>query len=307
MLASALGKMSLQVKMTAELISACESGDVELVGRALLAGADSHGGDLDEDEDDEPPLHVACRAGHLEVAKLLCAEGRVRVDAEAGDGQTPLHCACLGGKQPVAEWLVESGLSVSVTNDDGWTPLLCAAVNGHGDCVRWLLAQGAPPDAMNNDGKCAADLARLRGFTQLATILDDAMTQASTALRGERRASGVGEGEADGTELPEHMVCPLTKKLMRDPVCTLEGQLFERAAIEGWLETKGAISPITGAPLASTMLIPVPALREEIRAWEETHGGAGRGAEYAKVEYFAERRMMMDPLGLRRPPEVSRG
>ena len=273
--------MSLEVEMTAELIRACESGDVEMASRALSAGADVHGGDLDED--DEPPLHVACRAGHLDIAKLLCAEGRVRVDAEAGDGQTPLHCACLGGKLPVAQWLVESGTSISVTNDDGWSPLLSAAVNGHDECVRWLLAQGAPPDAINTDGRSAADLARLRGFHPLADLLDEAMTQvlASAALRAvsERRASDVGEGEADGTELPEHMVCPLTKKLMQDPVCTLEGQLYEREAIEGWLSTKGAVSPVTGAPLASTILIPVPALREEIRAWEETHGGGGGGVE----------------------------
>ena len=263
--------------MTAELISACAHGDVELAGRALSAGAEAHGGELDEDN--EPPLHVACRGGHLDIAQLLCAKGRVRVDAEAGDGQTPLHCACLGGKQPVAEWLVESGASVSVTNDDGWTPLLCAAVNGHDECVRWLLAQGAAPETINNDGRSAADLARLRGFHTLADLLDEAVTQvmAGAALRavGERRASDVSEIEADGAELPEHMVCPLTKKLMQDPVCTLEGQLYEREAIARWLSTKGPVSPLTSAPLASTMLIPVPALREEICAWETAHGGGG--------------------------------
>jgi len=47
-------------------------------------------------------------------------------------------------------------------------------------------------------------------------------------------------------------------------VCTVDGQTYERAAIETWLE-QHATSPVTGAPLASKALVPNLALRDAIR------------------------------------------
>lgn len=48
---------------------------------------------------------------------------------------------------------------------------------------------------------------------------------------------------------------------MRDPVLAADGQSYERMAIEAWLAAGRDTSPVTGAPLAHSNLIPNHALR----------------------------------------------
>ena len=60
--------------------------------------------------------------------------------------------------------------------------------------------------------------------------------------------------------LPPEFHCPLTLDVMRDPVSSSDGHTYERAEIERWLQVNNT-SPITGAPLAHTHLVPNVALR----------------------------------------------
>jgi len=55
-------------------------------------------------------------------------------------------------------------------------------------------------------------------------------------------------------------VCPITGEVMVDPVICADGHSYERAAIQTWLAEHGT-SPMTGAPLNHTMLLPNHALR----------------------------------------------
>ena len=57
---------------------------------------------------------------------------------------------------------------------------------------------------------------------------------------------------------------------MSDPVATVDGQTYERAAIARWLAQKRT-SPLTGATLKSIALIPNHALRKLIE--ENWRGG----------------------------------
>ena len=53
-----------------------------------------------------PPLHTACRKGHLEIVKLLLQAG---AGVDVGDGaynSTPLLLACEGGHKEVAVYLI---------------------------------------------------------------------------------------------------------------------------------------------------------------------------------------------------------
>ena len=70
---------------------------------------------------------------------------------------------------------------------------------------------------------------------------------------------------------PPAYVCPITQELMNDPVTTLDGHTFERAAIEHWFETNDA-SPRTGKLLRNKLLIPNIALREQIEIFRIEHG-----------------------------------
>ena len=65
--------------------------------------------------------------------------------------------------------------------------------------------------------------------------------------------------------LPAEAYCPLTGRVMLDPVVTEDGVAYERAAISLWLATHGT-SPKTGLPLTSRRLTPVPAVRALTRA-----------------------------------------
>ena len=47
---------------------------------------------------------------------------------------------------------------------------------------------------------------------------------------------------------PVELCCPITLQLFQDPVKTLHGQIYERAAIEDWLESKST-DPMTGETL----------------------------------------------------------
>ena len=68
--------------------------------------------------------------------------------------------------------------------------------------------------------------------------------------------------------MPDEYLCPITTEIMTDPVTTLDGFTYERAAITEWLRTKDT-SPKTGATLESKALIPNYNLRSIIRAFNE--------------------------------------
>lgn len=63
--------------------------------------------------------------------------------------------------------------------------------------------------------------------------------------------------------IPENCFCPLTGKLMTDPVVLADGYSYERAVITKWL-TSSDQSPITKKPLANKNLIPNLALKNII-------------------------------------------
>ena len=50
--------------------------------------------------------------------------------------------------------------------------------------------------------------------------------------------------------IPQNMMCPLTKKVMVDPVMTKYGHNYERAAIIKWISMRGEVCPMTGKPLS---------------------------------------------------------
>jgi len=74
-------------------------------------------------------------------------------------------------------------------------------------------------------------------------------------------------------KVPHAFVCPLTFEIMQDPVLLVgDGQTYERAEIERWLQTKQT-SPMTNAKLATTLIAPNVALRGLIIEFREAHSG----------------------------------
>ena len=108
-------------------------------------------------------------------------------------------------------------------------------------------------------------------------------TAATTATeRRERRTEGKAEEKTKKKEAEEQegelgrletlkavcveiYTCPITLRLMREPVMLADGHSYERAAIETWL-ARSNVSPITNLPLQHTMYTSNHALRAAIEA-----------------------------------------
>ena len=56
-------------------------------------------------------------------------------------------------------------------------------------------------------------------------------------------------------EAPDELCCPITLALFVDPVQTVRGQTYERAAIEDWFTTHKT-DPMTGETLITTTVYP---------------------------------------------------
>ncbi|EOD35292.1 hypothetical protein EMIHUDRAFT_363053, partial [Emiliania huxleyi CCMP1516] len=131
------------------------------------------------------PLYIACRFGHLEVAKLLLEAGAA-IDQARNDGSTPLLIACFKGHLEVAKLLSSYGASRAATPFG--TPEEAATEDGHADLAAWLVAS--------------------RGWTPLAHLETLTATRATSLLRGgaslhegeptplQRAAGGAGEAAA---------------------------------------------------------------------------------------------------------------
>ncbi len=74
--------------------------------------------------------------------------------------------------------------------------------------------------------------------------------------------------DAIDLNIPESFKCPLSMEIFRDPVSTLDGHCYERAAIENWL-MRNNTSPVTGAILQDKTLVPAITLRKAIEEWKE--------------------------------------
>jgi hypothetical protein len=65
----------------------------------------------------------------------------------------------------------------------------------------------------------------------------------------------------------ELFLCPISQKIMQDPVMLVDGQTYERANIERWFGMGRNTSPVSGLRLASKTAIPNIRLRNTIQAY----------------------------------------
>jgi hypothetical protein len=67
--------------------------------------------------------------------------------------------------------------------------------------------------------------------------------------------------------VPDGFVCPITQDVMKDPVTLLDGQSYERGAIERWFQLGKRRSPMTNEVLKKRTLIENYALKSTIAHW----------------------------------------
>jgi Ankyrin repeats (3 copies) len=73
------------------------------------------------------------------VAAAATVEVPVNVNVYSSDGQTALHQSCRAGNLELVKLLVSHGADVRLANRDGWSALHIAVGAGHQDVARYLL------------------------------------------------------------------------------------------------------------------------------------------------------------------------
>jgi len=123
-------------------------------------------------------------------------------------------------------------------------------------------------------------LRKARGDTALAgRWLAEIGATAPLAGSAAAAPSDAGDLDAAAAEAgaPPTFFCPISLKLMRDPVLLATGQSFDRPFLERWLRASAragapARCPATGAPLPTPVaVVPNVALRQSIETWAERH------------------------------------
>lgn len=77
---------------------------------------------------------------------------------------------------------------------------------------------------------------------------------------------------AKGADLPPEFISSISLEVLEEPVCTIDGQTYDREHISKWFRSKGPgniTSPLTGKRLSSPVLIPNHTLRANMMTWME--------------------------------------
>ena len=136
--------------LTAKLIDAACSGNLNLVKELVEVGARPEVGDYDG----RTPLHLAAAGGHLETMKYLYLQHGVDIHAEDRYGNTPMHDAMENNNTETVRFLKRLGAKANLNN--GYMKdrdILQAAAEGNIVEVKWRLKQ-------NNNLANAADYDR---------------------------------------------------------------------------------------------------------------------------------------------------
>jgi serine/threonine-protein phosphatase 6 regulatory ankyrin repeat subunit B len=121
-------------------------------------------------------LHLGAQEGHVEVMRLLLANG-AEVNQPRREGNritTKVHTITEDGRVEVTEepMLLEKGAdAVQMRTDYSCTPVIVAAQNGHVEVVRVLLEHGAKVNSARSNGGTALMVAAEKGHPETVRLL----------------------------------------------------------------------------------------------------------------------------------------
>ncbi|KAJ8605012.1 hypothetical protein CTAYLR_004561 [Chrysophaeum taylorii] len=151
------------------LCMASEKGHVDVVRLLLANGADVNHA---KDDDGSSSLHRA-----LSAARKSCDYCSRKQPAITRDGASPLCVACYAGCVSVARLLLKHGTDVNHLTRDEISQLQIACYDGYVDVVRLLIGYGADTRRADLDGKTPVDVARHYGHHAVVAQLLAATTR----------------------------------------------------------------------------------------------------------------------------------
>lgn len=165
----AVAELLLKHVTEINLFEASAVGKFDVVAHILYSRPDAVN---DYAPDGFTPLGLASYFGQFEIARYLVLKGAdVNLSSNNGFQVYPIHSAAAGNYTDIARMLVENGAQVNVRQQAGATPLHSAAQNGNLELLILFLENGAQTDVRMEGGKLAADLAKDKGFEEIAAIL----------------------------------------------------------------------------------------------------------------------------------------
>jgi ankyrin repeat protein len=122
------------------------------------------------------PLALAAFFGQAEAVDVLLRRGaEVNTLARHAFGVNAVHAALASPPPDLARRLVEAGGDVNIPQrGSGTVALHTTAYNGDLDLTGWLLERGADASIADSQGRRPADVARERGHTEVADLLERA-------------------------------------------------------------------------------------------------------------------------------------
>eukprot|EP00882_Tetradesmus_deserticola_P005392 GHRQ01005674.1.p2 GENE.GHRQ01005674.1~~GHRQ01005674.1.p2 ORF type:complete len:255 (+),score=76.93 GHRQ01005674.1:701-1465(+) len=223
------------------------------------------------------------------------------------NGWTPLHVAAASGSTTATRTLLEHGANVEATNSEGKTPLSLAVDQQHAAVVPMLNPAAAaalacpsllataqsfigdgpegslfparmPGDELQSmesllgslglkDSKGAACPYCCMLGANGADATGDA-TDTGPAFTAQANSRSGGGGSSRGG-VPSLFLCPLSQRVLVDPVVACDGFTYDRRAVQEWFESGQRVSPLTKQPLKSTATLPNHVVRCAVTEWME--------------------------------------
>ncbi|CAI5448043.1 unnamed protein product [Caenorhabditis angaria] len=136
-------------------------------------------GCLNDSFNEQFPLVIAARKGHVEIVKYLLEVGAepsvagvVEFDNDDIRGTPPLWAAAAAGHMEIVKELVENAkANINQTTESNSTPLRGACYDGHFEIVKYLVDKGAGINIPNRHGHTSLMIAAYRNKIDVVRLL----------------------------------------------------------------------------------------------------------------------------------------
>lgn len=118
------------------------------------------------------PILLHAEAGDIDAIRAIDeADLPKKLRKRDEDTRTALHIACAAGHKEVAEYLLSKGADVNLEDEEGWSPLHSCASKGDAVLVGLLLDAKADPDAATSSKATSLHFAASKGHTEVLALL----------------------------------------------------------------------------------------------------------------------------------------
>eukprot|EP00754_Rhynchopus_humris_P024258 Rhum_TRINITY_DN14882_c0_g2::Rhum_TRINITY_DN14882_c0_g2_i2::g.124140::m.124140 len=145
---------------------ACRIGNLELCELLIDAGHDTQLANAAS----KKPLTIASDKGHTDVCRLLLDRG-CNLEATDNFGTTAFHMSCARGHLETSKLLLDRGCAINPKNHYKNTPLHLACTHGWVDLCRLLLDRGCATDEKNSLRETPLRIATTRSFNEICDLL----------------------------------------------------------------------------------------------------------------------------------------